>query len=74
MAASKLLRDAITRIEATPRTRRAIRKGTVMMSIAKIIESTFTKDAAQPWTCQTSALASRSVWSWGGADGTSTVF
>ncbi|MHB1475498.1 MAG: hypothetical protein ACYCV4_18115 [Dermatophilaceae bacterium] len=46
-----------------------------MKTIAKVIESMLTKDATQQWTGQTSAVASRDMWSWTGfADETSTVF
>jgi hypothetical protein len=37
-----------------------------MRIIAKVIESMLRKDATQTWTGQTSAVASRDVWSWGG--------
>ena len=37
-----------------------------MKTIAKVIESMLTKDATQQWTGQTSAVASRGSWSWGG--------
>ena len=43
-----------------------------MKAIATLIEPMLTKDARQQWTGQTSAVASRSVWSWGGADGKAT--
>ena len=46
-----------------------------MKTIAKVIESMLTKDATQQWTGQTSAVASRDGWTWGGfSDETSTVF
>jgi len=45
-----------------------------MKLIAKVIESMLTKDAAQQWTGQTSAVQSRGGWSWGGfSDETSTI-
>jgi hypothetical protein len=37
-----------------------------MRIIAKVIESMLRKDATQTWTGQTSAIASRDVWVWGG--------
>ena len=37
-----------------------------MKTIANVIESTLTRDATKHWTAQTSAVASRHVWSWGG--------
>jgi len=37
-----------------------------MRIIAKVIESMLTKDATQQWTGQTSAVASRQGWHWGG--------
>jgi hypothetical protein len=47
-----------------------------MKTIAKVIESMLSKDAQQQWTGQTSAVSSRSTWSWGGVidDDTLTVF
>ena len=46
-----------------------------MKTIAKVIESMLTKDATQQWTGQTSAVASRNTWCWGGfSDETSTIF
>ncbi len=46
-----------------------------MKTIAKVIESMLAKDATQQWTGQTSAVASRSNWTWGGfSDETTTVF
>jgi len=45
-----------------------------MRIIAKVIESMLRKDATQTWTGQTSAVASRDVWSWGGvSDETATI-
>jgi hypothetical protein len=37
-----------------------------MKLIAKVIESMLSKDATQQWNGQTSAVASRDTWSWGG--------
>ena len=37
-----------------------------MRIIAKVIESMLSKDATTTWTGQTSAVASRDVWGWGG--------
>jgi hypothetical protein len=45
-----------------------------MRIIAKVIESMLSKDATQQWTGQTSAVASRDIWGWGGfADETTTI-
>jgi hypothetical protein len=45
-----------------------------MRIIAKVIESMLSKDATQRWTGQTSAVASRGGWAWGGfSDETSTI-
>ena len=43
-----------------------LRKGIIMKTIAKVIESMLTKDATQQWTGQTSAVAPCNVWSWSG--------
>jgi hypothetical protein len=52
-----------------------LRKGMIMKTIAKVIESMLSKDATQQWTGQTSAVASRDTWNWGGfADETTIVF
>jgi hypothetical protein len=37
-----------------------------MRIIAKVIESMLRKDATQTWNGQTSAVASRDIWGWGG--------
>lgn len=44
-----------------------------MKTIAKVIESMLTKDATQQWTGQTSAVASRDTWNWGGFTGETTT-
>ena len=61
---------------APPKTlRRPPNKGTIMRIIAKVIESMLSKDAAQQWTGQTSAVQSRDTWNWGGfSDETPTIF
>ena len=43
-----------------------LRKGMIMKTIAKVIESMLTKDATQQWTGQTSAVQARDTWNWGG--------
>src|SRR5665647_363236 len=43
-----------------------LRKGMIMKTIAKVIESMLTKDATQQWTGQTSAVESSNIWGWGG--------
>lgn len=37
-----------------------------MKIIARVIESMLTKETTQQWTGQTSAVASRDGWQWGG--------
>jgi hypothetical protein len=44
-----------------------------MRIIAKVIESMLSKDATQQWTGQTSAVASRDTWNWGGFAGEATI-
>ena len=45
-----------------------------MKILAKVIESMLSKDATKTWTGQTSAVASRDVWGWGGiSEETSTI-
>jgi hypothetical protein len=54
------------RSAAQDASQRPLDKGTIMKIIAKVIESMLRKDATQTWTGQTSAVASRDVWGWGG--------
>ena len=46
--------------------------------VTKVIESVrelmLTSAVTRPWSGQTSAVPSCGVWSWGGADGASTIF
>lgn len=42
--------------------------------IESAMESMLTSAVTQPWSGQTSAVPSCGVWSWGGADGASTIF
>jgi hypothetical protein len=68
-ATLSVLRTATLRFEAhIDRTPAAPpkQKGIVMRIIAKVIESMLRKDATQTWNGQTSAVASRDIWGWGG--------
>ena len=58
--ANSASRPSLDKAPAAPQT-----KGSIMKTIAKVIESMLTKDATQQWTGRTSAVASDS-WSWSG--------
>ena len=77
--ATSASRPSLDKAPAAPQT-----KGSIMKTIAKVIESMLTKDATQQWTGQTSAIASdgwgwagyaSDGWGWAGVAGeTSTIF